>query len=82
MDHMTKHEQSLVGRMVMALKPDLDNDEHGEERQIPVGTTGVIERLNHVDSKGVAHYDVAWDNGAWTVYSEIEVVADLNVFGE
>jgi len=45
----------------------------------PVGSAGVIMRLNHVDSDGARHYDVAWDNGAWTVYSESEVLTDLNV---
>lgn len=71
--------QNLIGHIVTSLKPDLDNDENGEERQIPVGAVGVIERLNHVDSKGARHYDVAWDNGAWTVYSESQVLTDLKM---
>ncbi len=79
---MTKHWQNFIGRRVAALKPDLDNDEDGEDRQIPIGTTGMIKRLNHVDSKGVSHYDVAWDNGAWTVYSDVEVATDLKIFDE
>jgi hypothetical protein len=55
----------------------MDNDEEGRERHIPIGTTGVIERLNHADRRGMRHYDVFWDNGAWTVYSEGEVMTDL-----
>ena len=33
----------------------------------------MIWRLNHIDAAGERHYDVAWDNGAWTIYSETEV---------
>jgi hypothetical protein len=76
---MARKGQNLLGRVATALKPDLDNDENGEERQIPVAAAGVIKRLNHVDSKGARHYDLAWDNGAWTVYSESEVLTDLKV---
>jgi hypothetical protein len=76
---MAQDVQNLIGRMVTSLKPDLDNDENGEERQIPIGTAGVIKRLNHVDAKGARHYDVAWDNGAWTVYSESQVLTDLKM---
>jgi len=36
-------------------------------------------RINHVDSKGTRHYDVAWENGAWTVYSDSQVLTDLKL---
>jgi hypothetical protein len=78
---MAPNEDSLIGRRVKALKPDLDCDENDRERPIPVGSSGVIWRLNHVDPKGQRHYDVAWDNGAWTVYSQTQVKNDLELIG-
>ena len=71
--------QDYLGCTVIALKPDLDCDENDNERPIPVGTRGVIERLNHVDSKGERHYDVIWANGGWTVYSDSEMAANLKI---
>jgi hypothetical protein len=76
---MPQNAQRLIRLRVMALEPDCDHDENDEERQTPVGTTGVIGRLNHIDSGGERHYDVGWDNGAWTVYSESEVQTDLQL---
>jgi hypothetical protein len=76
---MVQFAENLIGRRVAALKADLDNDEDGRERPIPIGTTGVIERLNHIDRRGMRHYDVFWDNGGWTVYSEGEVMTDLDL---
>lgn len=68
---------SLIGRRIRSLKPDLDHDEHDRERPIPVGSLGVIWRLNHIDGAGERHFDISWDNGAWTTYSESEVEKDL-----
>ena len=76
---MPQNAQSLIGRTITALKPDCDHGENDELRQIPVGTTGVIGRVNHIDSGGARHYDVGWDDGAWTVYSEFEVQTDLQL---
>jgi hypothetical protein len=76
---MPANEDALLGRRIKALKPDSDCDENDEERPIPVGSSGVICALNHVDLKGQRHYDVAWDNGAWTVYSQAEVMKDLEL---
>ena len=78
---MEPNDDTLIGRRIKALKPDLDCDENDQERPIPVGSLGVIWRLNHVDLKGQRHYDVFWDNGAWTVYSQIEVMRDLELTG-
>ncbi len=69
----------LIGRRVKALKPDMDCDEYDQERPIPVGSSGVIWRLNHVDARGERHYEVDWDNGAWTFYSESEIASDLQL---
>ena len=79
---MTRNTQELIGRRVKSLKSDVDRDENDEERPIPVGATGAIHSLNHVDARGEGHYDVAWDNGAWTVYSESEVLTDLQLIEE
>jgi hypothetical protein len=76
---MAQFAENLIGRRVAALKADMDNDDDGRERQVPIGTTGVIERFNHVDHAGVGHYDVFWDNGAWTVYSDDEVITCLEL---
>jgi hypothetical protein len=73
-------EDNLVGCRIKSLKPDMDHDEHDQERPIPVGSSGMIWRLNHVDAAGERHYDVTWDNGAWTIYSETEVANDLQLF--
>jgi hypothetical protein len=78
---MEHESRSLLGFTVRALRPDLDCDEHDRERHIPVGTVGLIERLNHIDAHNRRHYDVAWSNGAWTVYSEAEVRAYLQIVG-
>ena len=67
----------LLGLKIRALKPDMDCDENDQLREIPVGTPGSIARLNHIDTRGERHYDIFWDNGAWTVYSESEVQNDL-----
>jgi hypothetical protein len=67
--------------MVRALKPDMDCDEDDQERPIPVGSLGIIRRINHVDRQGLRHYDVSWLNGALTVYSQIQVMEDLQVIG-
>lgn len=40
---------------------------------------GSISRLNHIDRHDHSNYDVVWDNGSWTVYSEQEVTADLEL---
>jgi hypothetical protein len=76
---MVQFAENLIGRRIAALKPDVDHDEDDQERQIPIGSTGVIARLNHIDPGGMRHYDVFWDNGAWTVYSEDEVTIDLDL---
>jgi hypothetical protein len=76
---MEQLDDMLIGRRIKALKPDMDCDEYDRERQIPVGSSGTIWRLNHVDSTGHRHYDIAWDNGAWTVYSEAEIGNDLQL---
>jgi hypothetical protein len=70
---------SLVGRKVRSLKPDLDHDEYDRERLVLVGSMGVVWRINHVDAAGERHFDVLWDGGAWTVYSETEVTHDLRL---
>jgi hypothetical protein len=72
-------EDNLIGRRIKSLKPDMDCDEYDQERPIPVGSSGIISRLNHVDATGERHYDVTWDNGAWTIYSETEVGNDLQL---
>ena len=71
--------EHLVGCKIKSLKPDMDCDEYDQERPIPVGSFGTIWRLNHVDAAGQRHYDVTWDNGAWTIYSETEVANDLHL---
>ena len=76
---MQETENGLIGRRVVSLKPDLDHDENDNERPIPIGSSGTIARLNHVDSRGQAHYDVSWDNAAWTVYSRSEIDGDLKL---
>jgi hypothetical protein len=76
---MEQREDALIGRRIRALKADMDCDEHDRERPVPVGSSGMIWRLNHVDATGERHYDVAWDNGAWTIYSETEVGNDLQL---
>jgi len=70
---------TLISRRIKSLKPDMDCDENDQERPIPLGSFGVIARLNHVDASGERSYDVFWDNGAWTVYSESEVTNDLEL---
>ena len=72
-------EPTLIGRRIKSLKADMDCDEYDRERPIPVGSPGMIWRLNHVDAAGERHYDVSWDNGAWTIYSETEVGIDLQM---
>ena len=74
---MERTEDSLIGRRIKSLKPDMDRDEYDRERPIPVGSLGVIWRLNHIDAAGERHFDVSWDNGAWTIYSEAEIEKDL-----
>lgn len=76
---MEQTERSLIGRRIEALKPDMDHDEQDAERPIPVGSFGIIRRLNHIDAAGEPHYDIFWDNGAWTTYSETEVESDLKL---
>ena len=71
----------FIGRAIRSLRADRDEDENGEARQIPIGTIGVISRLNHVDAKGERHYDVEWSNGGWTVYSRQEVLSELKLIG-
>ncbi len=78
---MQQNEDVLIGRRIKALKPDMDCDECDQERPIPIGSLGMIGSLNHVDAKGERHYDVTWDNGAWTIYSETEVGNDLQLLG-
>jgi len=70
---------SLLDSRVKALKPDMDHDEEDRERPIAIGTLGTVARLNHVSGKGENVYDVFWDSGAWTVYSESEVASDLEL---
>jgi hypothetical protein len=72
-------ENSLIGRRVKSLKADVDHDEDDRERSIPPGSWGTIGRLNHVDGAGELHCDVFWDNGGWTIYSQIEVGNDLHL---
>ena len=72
-------EPTLLGRRIKSLKADMDCDEYDRERPIPVGSAGMIWRLNHVDAAGERHYDVFWDNGAWKIYSETEVGIDLQM---
>jgi len=72
---------TLIGCVVRALKPDMDCDGSDRERPIPVGSLGVVRRVNYIDSQGLRHYDVAWDNGALTVYSQPEVMEHLQVIG-
>ena len=76
---MEQSGDTLIGRRIKLLKPDMDYNEHDQERPIPVGSSGMIWRLNHVDGTGERHYDVTWDNGAWTIYSETEVGNDLEL---
>jgi hypothetical protein len=76
---MERGQDPLIGRRIKSLKPDMDCDEYDRERPIPVGSLGMIWRLNHIDATGERHYDVSWDNGAWTIYSETEVGADLQL---
>jgi len=79
---MVELSDNLIGRRVAALKPDMDDDEEGRPRQIPIGTAGVIARINHIDRGGMRHYDVFWDNGGWTVYSEAEAEVDLHLLAD
>lgn len=76
---MGRSENRLIGRTIRSLKPDMDCDEYDRERTIPVGSFGVIWRLNHIDRAGERHFDISWDNGAWTIYSESEVEKDLHL---
>jgi hypothetical protein len=76
---MEPSQDSMLGRRIRALKLDKDHDEYDEERPIPIGSLGTIWRLNHADGKGERHYDIAWDSGAWTVYSEREIEKDLEL---
>lgn len=76
---MGRSENRLIGRTIRSLKPDMDRDEYDRERAIPVGSFGVIWRLNHIDRAGERHFDISWDNGAWTIYSESEVEKDLHL---
>jgi hypothetical protein len=76
---MEEGKDKLIGRRIRSLKPDMDCDEYDRERHIPVGSLGAISRLNHVGANGERSYDVFWDNGAWTVYSESEVKEDLEL---
>jgi len=76
---LEQSENTLIGRRIKSLKPDMDCDEYDQERPIPLGSSGMIWRLNHVDRMGELHYDVTWDNGAWTIYSETEVRNDLQL---
>lgn len=69
----------MIGQRIRSLKSDMDHDEYDEERLIPIGSSGMIWRLNHIDARGERHYDVAWDNGAWTIYSETEAQNDLEL---
>jgi hypothetical protein len=69
----------MLGRRIQALKLDMDHDEYDEERLIPIGSLGRIWWLNHTDAKGERHYDIAWDNGAWTIYAASEIENDLEM---
>lgn len=72
-------EQIQIGARVRTLVPDFDTDEEAEDQQrdIPVGTYGNISRLNHYDRQ--PHYDIFWENGGWTVWSEAELMRDAEV---
>ena len=78
---MTQGRAKLLGLRIKSLKPDMDHDENDQERLVPVGSYGLIWRLNHIDARGEQHYDIGWDNGAWTVYSEDEVRSGLEILG-
>lgn len=70
---------ALVGKRVRLLKPDFDSNENDNRREIPVGTLGVISAVAHVDRDGLTNYDLLWDNGGWTIYTEAEVATDMEV---
>ena len=52
---------------------DGDTDEHGEYREIPIGTIGTV-----ADFDG-EFYDITWENGAWTRWTPDEVLADADI---
>ena len=76
---MEQSEDIWIGLRIKSLKQDMDRDEYDQERLIPIGSSGTIWRLNHVDASGERHYDVSWDNGAWTIYSKTEIGNDLQL---
>jgi hypothetical protein len=76
---MADSNDDLVGRRIRSLKPDVDRDEDDCERKVPAGSFGTISRFNHVSADGGSVYDVFWDNGAWTIYSQSEVDEHLEL---
>lgn len=65
-----------VGTRIRTRVADCDNDEHGDERAIPIGTLGTV--LHVAEGEGEL-YDIAWDNGAWTCWSLDELREDADI---
>lgn len=66
---MTTHTPARIRTRIV----DGDTDEHGEYREIPIGTIG---RVADFDGE---FYNIAWENGAWTRWTPDEVLADADI---
>jgi hypothetical protein len=62
-----------IGQRFRTLIAGCDTDENGNERQIPIGTTGVVERRN---SETGDSWCISWENGGWTVWTAEELMRD------
>ena len=68
--------KNLTGKRIRTNIDDFDLDPEGNERGIPAGTLGTIVH------GGDGLYDIAWDNGAWTRWTQLEVDRDAILTGD
>ena len=71
-------EHVAVGMRVKLLIADMDNDENGIERKIPVGTRGRVFARDESLRDG-PYFHVAFDNGGWLIFypKEFELHLEL-----
>jgi hypothetical protein len=62
-----------VGTQVRSLIPNIDTDEHDNERYTPAGAVGRVTAVDGPDADGDYIHQIIWSGGGWTAWLGAEL---------